>query len=508
MSGSWGRVAGVPRRAKPAALSRHWKAAVLAAAGLVTMTGTTAVAGMADAEAAGVKPASTARDDTAETGRGGGDEGKEKPTASKGDEGKERDRHKGEEGGGEEHRHGYGHGDEGYGHKKRHEDHGGGKRYVGCDPADLVAAFVDLNESRGGTLVLAKDCTYTLTTSQDGNGLPEIVQPVTVHGNGSTIARAANADRFRIFEVGAGGDLRLRDLTLTRGEAEFEQDGGAIRVSPAGRLDLGHVDVKSNKTADDDNDEGGGLFNAGVARVRDSSFSRNWATFASAIGNHGKLEIADSRITRNASEGFAAILNEEGATVAIRGSLLSHNTSGDGGALHNHGVAELDKSALTYNFASLHGGAIDTDGGPLYLRDSVVKGNVAVESGGGITTDQPSFVVEGSTIADNAVTAEDGAGGGIYLLSPPGVAIRDSKITGNQAPGNGARGGGIFVDSNDFELSPLALTDSTVKDNLSDEPAGGIHNRGEVTAHGKVRIIDNVPTNCEGSENAVPGCFG
>ncbi|MFD7615317.1 right-handed parallel beta-helix repeat-containing protein, partial [Streptomyces sp. NPDC059828] len=459
------------RCVKSAVLGRHWRAAVIAAAGFATMVGTSTVAVVAGAGAAEAHAPSPVAG-----GKGG--EGKE----SKGDKG------------------GHGKGDKG-GHEGRGEDGGGrkwggdheddGKEYVECDPNALVAALVELNENRGGDLVLAKDCTYTLTTNLDGNGLPRITQPISIFGHGATIARAANADQFRLFEVGPGGDLKLRKLTLTRGESAVDQEGGAIRVSPAGRLELNDVKVTDNTVDDLLEDDAGGLSSEGIATVRNSVFHRNSGEDGAAIDNdEGKMEIIDTEITGNIADpddGFGAVYNDDGGSMRIRNSLISHNTADDGGGVHNDAVLEIEKSTIAHNFAATDGGGIEHDSGVLYLRDSVVKGNTSAEDGAGLSLSEPASIVD-SEISDNALTGSDAIGAGIWieLDEEEAVSIRRSKVVRNQAPGNGAQGGGIFNTGEEASIGVLRLTDSKVAGNISDAAAGGVQNNGTVETYGKV----------------------
>ncbi|MFE7776634.1 hypothetical protein ACFU5O_22655 [Streptomyces sp. NPDC057445] len=577
MSGSRGT--GTPHRPKTAALSRHWKMAVLAAAGFATMVSTTTVVAVTDAGAAETHPATAvtnsgkskvappaapARDGVdadAESqdgdywaehagnpgpndggkgddrsgskgeadkegkgdsgdkrGKGGkenrsaskeGKDGKEKGSASKGDEGKEKgSASKGDEGN-EKYSGDRGDHDEKHDYKRHHRDHD--KTFVECDPNELIVAIIDANQDSGGDLYLAEDCTYTLTVNQDGNGLPRIIQPITIHGNGATIARAANADQFRLFEVGAGGDLKLSDLTLTRGKTAEGQEGGAVNVNSAGRLDLDHVTVTNNTVDDIEDDDAGGIYNAGVTTIRSSTFSRNAGEDGSALFNDGgKVEISGSKFTRNvtdASDGLGTIRNFAGS-LKISKSLISHNTTDEGGGVYvDEGVAEIERSAIVHNVAASTGGGVFLEGqGSLHVRHSTISDNVGTSGGGGLDL-EGSAVIEDSKVDDNTTTQNEAPGGGIFVAlqqEDAEVAIRDSTVSGNQAPGNDSVGGGIFVS----EGSTLTLTDVKVTENLSDEPAGGIQNNGTVNTNGKIRIIDNVPTNCDGSAQPVPNCFG
>lgn len=494
-------------------------AAVVAAAGFAAVVGTTTIAA---AVQAGVDEANAPA--AAPEAKDGGDE--KKDYAPEGDEGGgyERDdgsggRDTGDEGTGDKDKNkeygdqekgdgdgydegdgdGYGEGNgDGYGEGNgRH-----GERAVGCDPNDLIAAIVDLNQNSGGSLRLAKHCTYTLSANQDGNGLPTIIQPISIHGNGSTIRRAANADQFRFFQVGAGGDLKLSHLILTRGKSAPDENGGAVHVDPAGRLHLEMVALDRN-TVDsfDDGDDGGAVYNAGITKVVKSTFEKNSADDGSAIYNDdGKLKVDSAKFYGNI--GSDGAIDNDGGTATIVKSEIRHNIGG--GVESDGGVTEVVKSVIAFNTDDGTGGGIDHEAGGLHVRGTSIHDNTADDEGGGLQVDDDT-VIEDSEITGNTSVGEDG--GGIHI-NPDGeegadVAIRNTKIAGNQAPGDGEQGGGIFVE----EFGRLVLTDSKVTKNISDEPAGGVHNEGTVDTHGKVRIIDNDPTNCEGSTNDVPGCF-
>ncbi|MDM4719435.1 hypothetical protein QTQ03_07415 [Micromonospora sp. WMMA1363] len=84
------------------------------------------------------------------------------------------------------------------------------------------------------------------------------------------------------------------------------------------------------------------------------------------------------------------------------------------------------------------------------------------------------------------------------------VAIRHTEISRNRALGAGAVAGGVYSGANNV----LVLGDVKITKNGSAEPPGGVYNAGTVTAVGKALIVDNSPTNCVGSPNPVPTCFG
>ncbi|MFD5424873.1 hypothetical protein [Streptomyces sp. NPDC127084] len=503
------------RQSMTAVLSRHWKLAVMTAAGLATVAASTTLVAVNHREATAGAQATAALTDS----KGDHDKGKDK-----GDHDKGKDKG-GHDKGGEGHKSGHdkdGHGDSGD-HDKSDDKYGGhpsgDATYVECDPNELIVAILDLNSDSGGELVLAKDCKYTLTVNEDENGLPVITQPITIHGNGATIQRAANGDSFRIFDVGPGGDLKLSHLTITRGKLESGSDGGGIRVTDAGRLHLDHVTLTRN-SSDLEESNGGAIYNEGITDIHRSTLSKNTGEDGAAVYNdQGKLNITESKITGNVSDaddGYAALYNDAG-TLKVSKSLVGYNYAYYGGGIYNSydgegGTTEINRSAVVYNHA-YYGGGLYSDEGSLVVRDSTIaynttaqlEGELASGVGGGVYLQgagAATFV--GSKIYANTAATN---GGGIYtdLNDEAVLSLRDSKVSNNQAPGNGAMGGGIFVGEGD----EVRLIDTKVTGNISDEPAGGVHNLGEVTTYGKVKIIDNVPTNCEApGTNPVPNCFG
>ena len=88
--------------------------------------------------------------------------------------------------------------------------------------AGLVAAVGAANAAGGGTINLASGCTYSLTSANNpavgGNGLPVVVSPITVNGNGATVA--GNSSHFRLVMVDgtSGGSLTLNRVTISGGK--------------------------------------------------------------------------------------------------------------------------------------------------------------------------------------------------------------------------------------------------------------------------------------------------
>lgn len=387
------------------------------------------------------------------------------------------------------------------------------KKYtaVPCDSDKLIGAITAANASGGGRLSLAEKCRYTLTVNLDGNGLPVVLQPIKIRGNGASIVRAANADAFRILAVGAGGDLELRHLRVMGGESS--EDGGGIAVEAGGRLQLDHVTVVDNIATGVESD-GGGIANEGVSTIVHSTISQNIAADdGGGVHNDGagSVTIQKSVIARNQAGDTGGGVENDGTYIKIAYSVVHGNNAVDdgGGVFICAGVTSISHSAVSGNQAGDTGGGVGhLVGVSGNMTDVTISRNTAGSTGGGI-----AVLGEGSTVTvvDSKVvenTAVAGAGGGVWIEDAAGsgneIAIRRTVISRNQATSAGATGGGIYNGTN----NTTTLTNARVIDNIANTAPGGVDNRGTVTVLGKIVIVGNRPTNCAGSPNPVPMCAG
>ncbi|MEU1590476.1 hypothetical protein [Micromonospora sp. NPDC005710] len=429
-------------------------------------------------------------------------------------------------------------GRDGKDHKKdndRRDDRGDDFRSVPCNADELIAAIVRANANSGAKLRLAERCTYTLTRSapqppvpSGAVGLPIITQRVVIDGNGSTIVRSATATSFRILEVGAGGDLTLRDATIKGGLADggIGAGGGGIRIDVGGRASIENTNVVYNHT----NGPGGGIANFGVTKIlgggdqgkdKDSrkdggsTISNNSAVFdGGGIFNNGNLTVQNTRLSYNNTIGVVNILPIGGAggglsnssTAVLENVHLDNNTAGfRGGGIRGgiNSTTEATNVEVDNNRAGSEGGGIFSDG-VFHLRHAKVHHNEAGQRGGGVYNQIGQFVAEESSISENVASTNSTIehGGGIYNGSGT-VVLRRTHVERNRAIGSSSRGGGIYNDAR------LTLTESTVTDNISILAPGGIFNDGgQVTVDQKTVISGNRPTNCTPSSPPVPNCFG
>ena len=203
---------------------------------------------------------------------------------------------------------------------------------IGCgDVTALKAAITAANGGGPSTILLARNCTYKLTSvASSDDGLPEVTGTVDLVGSGTSIVRVSGAPSFSIIEV-AGGDLTISGIAITGGH---ESEGGCVEAEDDATLLLNTVAL-GNCTA---TDTGGALY------------------------------ATDSDVT-------------------IVGSHIMNNSASDGGGIYITNTADVQilGSTVTQNLASF-GGGIYLDDGTLLLRNSAVYRNTAF-AGGGLTND-------------------------------------------------------------------------------------------------------------------------
>jgi predicted outer membrane repeat protein len=188
-------------------------------------------------------------------------------------------------------------------------------RTVACgNTAGLIDAINDANATlEADTIALTIGCTYQLTgphnTDEGANGLPSITSPITINGNGATIARATTSPTpsFRIFRVAAGGKLTLNNLTVRNGSLQSSSKttnqvvvtGGAI-LNSGGTLTVNNSVIENNVTVGQ-KAAGGAIQNSGAATttITNSSIRRNSASFGGAIAGTGTLKVTSSTLNDN-----------------------------------------------------------------------------------------------------------------------------------------------------------------------------------------------------------------
>jgi hypothetical protein len=166
--------------------------------------------------------------------------------------------------------------------------------------ANTGADEITFADGVGGTITLAS----TLPTVTDPEGL-------TIDGGQSASVTISGRDHVGVFEVEAGAELALLNLTVA--------DGSVVG-------------------------NGGGLLNDGTLTVTNSTFSENSADGLGGGGifnsPSGTLTVTNSTFSQNINFGFnnfgGGIFNSPGGTLTVTNSTFSENiTDGFGGGIFN-----------------------------------------------------------------------------------------------------------------------------------------------------------------------------
>ena len=295
-----------------------------------------------------------------------------------------------------------------------------------CSLADAITAANTDSAVGGCTAGSGADTIHLAGNITLDAKLPLVSSQISIEGNSHTIG---GDYRFRIFRV-SGGTLTLNKLSLTEGFAGL---GGAIYNDGILRI------VNSSFTRNAaDGDGGGVIFNNGTLHISDSMFSENFtlqsddrASAGSVIYNdQGELHIANSTFSRNWTSSY-------GGAIAVKG-----------------GEASIINCLFDSNSADWVGAAIENENGQIDITGSTFRDNTAMKNGGAISNHAGTLDIRNSNFTDNA--SAEGSGGAIYHVG--NLNISDSSFVGNSADN---RGGAIFNNSSQIHISSSTFTSNT-----------------------------------------------
>ncbi|MEV4715070.1 hypothetical protein [Micromonospora sp. NPDC049374] len=450
------------------------------------------------------------------------------------------------------------------------KDHG---KEVPCDTDKLIQSIIFANENHGGVLELAKGCTYKLTRSDSlGNGLPVIEEHVVLKGHDTKIVRDATAEQFRILNVGRGGHLTVKGLTIKGGQtvevpangdtpeavwSRFSNSVEATKAAQAGKPYLPLLQAKPK----------GAALKAAQAKGEASVLAQPEPSDGAGVlvQPGGTAEFEKTHILANQAGGVGGGLANFGKASLYHTTVADNTAFFYGGGIFNAGVLRVAASTVKNNDAIIGGGGIangaafifreDIDGGTVWVEKSEIVSNEVLGFGGGLLDIEGNTTVQQSKIANNtavlaggglAVAGDDstvelkhvevvknttvGVGGGIALAFDAIANVHDSKIDENKA---GFFGGGVFnflgqatfrnsTINGNRAVGPFAagggiftiggeidLEKTKVAYNFSTNRPGGVFSLGtDVEVDDKSAITANKPTNCEGTFTPVPNCFG
>ena len=216
----------------------------------------------------------------------------------------------------------------------------------------LRDAITLANVLGGGTVTFdssLSDDTITLS----GSELPEInagVQ-VTITGLGANQLAVSGNGMSRVFDIASGATVSISGLTIENGYVAhlYGHDGGAIYN--AGTLTMTDSTVTGSTAY-----SGGGIYNSffGTLTIYGSTISNNvdhQLGHGGGISNAGVLSVTDSTVAGNSSSFYGGgIFNSN--TLTVVDSTVSGNSAPTGGGIFNNGTFSLDNSIVAGNTAT------------------------------------------------------------------------------------------------------------------------------------------------------------
>jgi Carboxypeptidase regulatory-like domain len=258
-----------------------------------------------------------------------------------------------------------------------------------------------------------------------------VTRTLTISGAGAASTIIDGEGRSRIFDLAAGADVTIADVTVRNGR---DVTGGGIDNS--GTLTLTDMTVSGNTGT-----YAGGIHNtaSGTATLTNVTIKGNRSPNAGGgIINFGHLTLMDTTLSGNASGGGGGMINL--GTVLLTNVTISGNTGGCcGGAVENRGgTATLVNVTISGNAAGFGAGFFNRDGGTATLDHVTIHGNMDL----GIANEAaPPPRVKNTIVADN------GAGDCAGIIVSLGHNLSSDSSCGFHAPGD--------RDGTDPRLGPL-----------------------------------------------------
>lgn len=231
----------------------------------------------------------------------------------------------------------------------------------------------------------------------------------------------------RLFEVQAGAELTLVNLTLERGfhaqrAAGILNDGGVVRILGGALVQNRVVGIPGSSTNDGGDASGGAILNRGQLYLADTRLEENLA-----VGGNGwtpEPYLAPPRPPTAGGVAQGGALAHESGTVAMLRCTLARNEARGG-----RGGNQQPNSMDAQPGRAGQGGAVHLESGRLYLVDSTVAENRAEGGHGGDGTEADCYSLP------KAGTGGEGRGGAIHSLGE--LRIKGTTLVRNEAEGGG-----------------------------------------------------------------------
>jgi len=295
-----------------------------------------------------------------------------------------------------------------------------------------------------------------------------------------------------LFWVDLGGDLTLRNITLTAGQSDGFQEAGAVLVdgsftledssisdSNSGDYDGGAIEnygeftvVRSVISGSRSDSLGGGIDNFADATIVDSDIVDNSAGVGSGIFNWGSLIVRGSTISGNSAVFDAGGIENVG-TADLLDTTISGNSAPFGGGLVNDGLLEAERVTISDNEAEIYAGFANLGGAD--IRNSTISGNTS--DIGAAVANSISCGCAKMTLAERSIPNPDAKLGKTDLQRQPSIvadpylgAVADLDLVDSTVAENTVTGGGVAIyNTDDLDLKGVLIANPGSLTNCDNE---------------------------------------
>ncbi|HEX2913780.1 MAG TPA: Ig-like domain repeat protein [Chloroflexia bacterium] len=322
----------------------------------------------------------------------------------------------------------------------------------------LREAICAANNTPGSVITFGVNGTFKLTRVNPG-GTPDddatygdldILQPVTITGNGATNTVIDGNLTDRVFDINPLDTnpltVTLSGVTIQNGQVDptLFNIGAGIAVSPQSTLILNNSTIKNNTVI---TGNGAGIYNNGTLTLNNDTFSGN-----TAQGDGG---------------GVYSV-----STLTINGSTFNSNTAENGGGVFTGTNVGINVSITDSTFSSN------------VAKNQNVGTTGPTGRGGGLISDTDgSIAIKSSTFSANSATTN---GAGLYLrqtsTNPATFSLTNSTVSGNSGNGIYKESGRLTLESDTiYSNTSAGIVNSTALTTLHNTLVAGAQSGGDLS---------------------------
>jgi predicted outer membrane repeat protein len=270
-------------------------------------------------------------------------------------------------------------------------------------PGSLREAMTNALVGAGGTIVF----TNVSGTINLRSALPDISGNLTILGNGPANTVINSYRTNRIFNVLAGANCNVSDLTV-QGSGLPGSIPASTAIFNAGTMSISNCFLHDNGSGDPRVGPGGAISSAGGGLVLNNVVVSNNVGYGNVLGVYN-VRATNCLFINNSVNDFAPIWT--GGDSVFSETTFAGNDArldGQGGGIRAAGNLTLLNCIVTNNFGDWSTGGIYFTGNNLIISNCVINNNEAGQSYGGIYAVANNILILNSSISGN--TAENNGG--------------------------------------------------------------------------------------------------